>query len=559
MHGRRTRPTRNPDVAALGHRFAPLAVLLLALVSFGIGLASLPVQDRDEARFAQASRQMAATGDLIDIRLQDAPRHNKPALIYWAQSAAIWITGASGETPIWVHRLPSYFAGVLSALAMIWAGTPIVGRRAAVLAGIMCATVYMLHAEARTAKTDAALLLSVILTMGALSRAYLKTVRNWTIPAIFWTALAAGFLLKGPMVALPVVGLLVWMAGRDRGIGWLARLRPLPGLIWFAALVSPWFIAITIVTDGAFWGASVGTDLSDKITAGGEHSGSPPGFYLLTIWLTFWPWSVLLPIAAVHAWRSRMTAETALLLGWLIPAWLTFEAVPVKLLHYTLPLYPPLMFLAAAALLGVLDGRQSWRGWPVWLATAGFLAGLAFFLTIMVVAPLRFGAGLHLASLIGALVMAAAAFLALVSLWRAEVPRAIVALAVAGLAMGITLTAATLPAARDLWVSDRLVDAMAASSCLTGPVAIAGYAEPSVVFLLGTETVLTDLDGALAYLAEGTTRAAWIAPDLLDTPPPAGIPGLTQVDAIGIGNFRPVTLRLFVSPGLPAADLPCPD
>jgi 4-amino-4-deoxy-L-arabinose transferase-like glycosyltransferase len=259
-------------------RFAPLCVLLLALLSFGVGLAQLPVQDRDEARFAQASRQMAQTGDFIDIRLQEAPRHNKPVLIYWAQTAAIYVTGARGETQIWVHRLPSYLAGALSTLALIWAGTPIVGRRAAVVAGIICATIFMFHAEARTAKTDAALVLFVVLAMGALSRAWLNPARSWSTPLIFWTALAAGVLLKGPVVALPIIGAIVWIGVQFRTVSWLTRLRPILGLLLFAALVTPWFIAITIATDGAFWGASLGGDLTNKITAGGEHTGSPPAF-----------------------------------------------------------------------------------------------------------------------------------------------------------------------------------------------------------------------------------------------------------------------------------------
>lgn len=219
-------------------RFAPLLILFLALVSFGIGLAELPVQDRDEARFAQAARQMAETGELIDIRFLDQPRHNKPALIYWLQSAAIWITGSEGATPIWVHRLPSYIAGVLSALALIWTATPLVGRRAAILAGIMCATCYMLHAEARTAKTDAALLLAVILSMGALARIWLNQAQGWITPAIFWTALAAGFLLKGPMVALPIAGAVVWCSWQARSLRWLGGLKPLAGVPWFLLLAA---------------------------------------------------------------------------------------------------------------------------------------------------------------------------------------------------------------------------------------------------------------------------------------------------------------------------------
>ncbi len=89
-------------------RFAPLCVLLLALLSFSVGLAQLPVQDRDEARFAQASRQMAHTGDFIYIRLQEAPRHNKPWLIYWAQPPAIYGPCARRATQSWLHWLPSF-------------------------------------------------------------------------------------------------------------------------------------------------------------------------------------------------------------------------------------------------------------------------------------------------------------------------------------------------------------------------------------------------------------------------------------------------------------------
>lgn len=536
-------------------RFAPLCVLVLALLSFGVGLAELPVQDRDEARFAQASRQMAQSLDFIDIRLQDAPRHNKPALIYWAQTAAIYLTGATGETPIWVHRLPSYLAGVLSALALIWAGTPLVGRRAAVIAGIICATIYMIHAEARTAKTDAALLLSVILAMGALGRAWLDIARIWLTPLTFWTALAAGFLLKGPMVALPILGAIVWMAVQFRALHWITRLRPLPGLLWFAALVAPWFIAITIATDGAFWGASLGGDFTDKITAEGEHGASLPGQYLLTVWLTFFPWTLLIPAAVTFAWLTRKDPKTAFLLGWLIPGWIVFEAVPVKLVHYTLPLYPALMLLAGAAMISLQEGRR-YSQWTAGIGTAGWLGGLAFFMGVAVMAPFLYGPGLHIPSILGAAVFGASGLIGLIAFWRHKIPQTIAALTLCGVAMGWTLTAVSLPAARDFWIADRLARAMAQHSCLTGPVALAGYAEPSAIFRLGTDTMLTDAEGALAYLAGGENRAAWIDPELMPEAP-AGTPEITQVDGISIGNFRPVSLRLYVSPGIPASAEPC--
>ncbi|GAB5446825.1 ArnT family glycosyltransferase [Gymnodinialimonas sp.] len=546
-------------MSVLTARAAPFLVLLLALVSFGVGLAELPVQDRDEARFAQAARQMAATGDLIDIRLQEAPRHNKPALIYWAQTAAIWITGVSGETPIWVHRLPSYLAGALSALALIWAGTPFVGRRAAVIAGIICATIYMLHAEARTAKTDAALLLSVILAMGALGRAWLGEIRPWLTPLTFWTALAAGFLLKGPMVMLPVLGVIAWISVQFRDVKWLSRLRPMPGGLLFVALTAPWFIAITLVTDGAFWSASLGNDLSDKITAEGEHSATPPGFYLIAIWFTFFPWSLLIPMACVTAWRCRKDPKTAFLLGWLIPGWIVFEAVPVKLIHYTLPLYPPLMLLCGVALVRMSATEIAFRRWLGALGSLGWGMALAFFAVIAVVAPVAYGPAenIHLPSLLGALTFTLAGIAGVIFLWRNSVVPAVTALAICGVVLGWTLTALSLPAARDFWIADQLATATAQYTCLSGPVALAGYAEPSAVFRLGTGTILTDAEGALAYLAERQDRAAWIDPSLLAETEPEATQA-PQIDGISIGNFRPVNLRLYISPGVPAPSVPCP-
>lgn len=545
-------------MSALITRLAPFLVLLLALLSFGVGLVELPVQDRDEARFAQAARQMVETGDFIDIRLQDAPRHNKPALIYWAQAVAIYLTGASGETPIWVHRLPSYFAGALSALALIWAGTPVVGRRAAIFAGIICATLYILHAEARTAKTDAALVLSVILAMGALGRAWLDAARSWLTPLTFWTALAAGFLLKGPMVALPVLGAILWIAIQFRSLHWLCRLRLIPGFLLFAALVSPWFIAVTLATDGAFWGASVGGDLTDKITAEGEHSASPPGFYLVTMWMTFFPWSILIPLAATYAWHTRKDPKTALLFGWLIPGWIVFEAIPVKLIHYTLPVYPALMLFCGAALARIVDGDRKFNRWVGAFGTIGWTLALVFFAVVAVSLPVAYGPFelIHIPSILGATVFILAGLTGVIFLWRNSVRGGVAALAICGIALGWTLTAVSLPAARDFWIADRLASATQAMTCLTGPVALAGYAEPSAVFRLGTDTILTDADGALTYLAEGPGRAAWIDPALIPTADP-GEADATQISGTSIGNFSPVTLRLYVSPGVPAPAFPC--
>ena len=91
--------------------------------------------------------------------------------------------------------------------------------------------------------------------------------------------------------------------------------------------------------------------------------GKPPGFFLLAVWATFWPWSILLVPAAFHTWR-RLRGKTAIaidpgpyqfLVAWIVPMWILLELSRGKLPHYPLPLYVPLAILCADTLV------QSWN------------------------------------------------------------------------------------------------------------------------------------------------------------------------------------------------------
>jgi 4-amino-4-deoxy-L-arabinose transferase-like glycosyltransferase len=83
-----------------------LLIGLLALVLFMPGQASIPPIDRDESRYAVAITQMLTSGDLIDIRFQDEPRHPQPAGIYWLQSLSVLLLSEPSSRAIWAHRVP---------------------------------------------------------------------------------------------------------------------------------------------------------------------------------------------------------------------------------------------------------------------------------------------------------------------------------------------------------------------------------------------------------------------------------------------------------------------
>ena len=167
---------------------------------------------------------------------------------------------------------------------------------------------------------------------------------------MFWTALAAGVLLKGPLIVM-VVGLAALaLIVVDRSARWLLALKPLPGVIWLALLVLPWFLAIIGRAGDAFFAESLGQDLLSKVFAGQESHGAPPGYYLALFWITFWPGATLAVLATPAVWAARREPGTKFLLAWVLPSWVVFELVMTKLPHYVLPLYPAIAILIAGAI-----------------------------------------------------------------------------------------------------------------------------------------------------------------------------------------------------------------
>src|SRR4051794_31264438 len=338
------------DFVAASHVRAVAFLLLCAALLFLPGFFTIPPIDRDEARFAQATKQMVESGDFVDIRFQDDVRYKKPVGIYWLQTVAVETASALGlprpQARIWLYRIPSLIGAPGAVLLTYWTALAFVTRRGAILAAlIMCSSV-LLGAEARLAKTDAMLLFTVVAAMGALARVYLSWQRGedpahppWMWPLIFWTALAGGILLKGPLIAMFVVLTIATLAIFDRSATWLWRLRPVWGLMWLLVLVLPWFIAIFWRAGEAFFTDSLGGDMLSKLAAQESH-GAPPGSYLLLFWVTFWPGAALAGMAAPAVWRARGEPGAQFLLAWLIPSWIVFEAVLTQPPQFPASLFP---------------------------------------------------------------------------------------------------------------------------------------------------------------------------------------------------------------------------
>jgi 4-amino-4-deoxy-L-arabinose transferase-like glycosyltransferase len=361
------------SLTSTAHRLSngPWAYVLLsffALLLFLPGIANLPPQDRDESRFAQASRQMVETGDYVDIRFQDEARNKKPVGIYWLQAGAAKLFG---KDRIWPYRLPSLLGALAAVLSLAALAKPAFGREAGLTAAFLLASSLLLTVEAHLAKTDAVLLLTVMVAQLALAQVYVKSRASEPtgggLVAAFWIAQGAGILIKGPVT--PLISLLtlltLWIADRRSGIrsGFAARLRPALGIPLALLIAAPWFIAVSL-GDSAFLQEAVGQDLIPKLIGGQEAHGAPPGYYLLTVMITFWPAALLLWPAVIWAWRHKREPTVRFLLAWLIPGWLLFELIPTKLPHYILPLLPAVALMAALALRDA--PAQLGATWRIW-------------------------------------------------------------------------------------------------------------------------------------------------------------------------------------------------
>jgi 4-amino-4-deoxy-L-arabinose transferase-like glycosyltransferase len=323
-----------------------LAVLALSLPQAAL----LPLLDRDEPRFAEASREMLQSGNYVVPAFNHEPRYAKPPLVYWCQALCFGIFGENA----FAARLPSLLATAGTALLLFaWGmeGQCSIGLIAALSYAFCLQTVQ----QGRVATADALLIFFMTLTGFAgwklLRQAKEKTPGNGWRGWNFWGMVLAlgfggGFLAKGPEALLPFVPLMICARSTGGRVLFSFSAILLLGLFF----VSWWAIPAYAQTHGEYWhvglisegvGGHIATDLQG-------HGASSFGWYLLGIplylvlfWLSALPWS---PLPVIHRkrlfglWKADAADFYLLLNAGLI--FLVFSLMVTKLPHYTLPAFP---------------------------------------------------------------------------------------------------------------------------------------------------------------------------------------------------------------------------
>lgn len=338
---------------------APL--LLLAGLTFLVGLGAPPMTDSDEAFYAEAAREMVESGDWLTPYYNYEPRFQKPILYYWATAATFAATGpGAGAARLWAAFSGIALVFVTAAIARRWYDDD-----TALLAGAIVATSFGYVALGRMALPDLPLALFVTATIGACLVAVGDRVprpRQWLIGAAVMAAL--GFLTKGPLaLVLPGVVIVPILAieRRQSRVG-LADVAV--AALVFAAIAAPWYLAMWAQHGSAYLDSFFVGDNLERFATDRFNEPRPWWYYGPVIVGGVAPWSPFLLLglgAAVRVLTGRGgpgSLETRLAIWAGAPLSLLTLSIG-KQPRYVLPLLPPLALLLAH---GIMERGRSRRG-----------------------------------------------------------------------------------------------------------------------------------------------------------------------------------------------------
>ena len=338
-----------------------LRVAILALVlAFGF-LGSRGIWDPDEGRYTNVALNMLDSGDWLNPRRNEEVGHwTKPPLTYWAIAASVAVFGAHP----WAARLPA----ALSYLLCVWLVWRIARRLtpgAQAQAAAVYATMLFTVGASQLITTDYLLAACTTLAMCGFVEARFGEARFGDPPraarwiALMWLGFALAFLCKGPVALLPLLVVVVFDALMPRRHE--HRLFDATGMILFALLALPWYIAVIHGNPGLFE-YFIGDEVVNRVTTNefGRH-GEWYGWveiYVPTLLLGTLPWTPALlrwaralPASVRHWWRDRQARDAQrgglLLALWLLLPLLVFCFAKSRMPLYLLPLFVPLAIIVA--------------------------------------------------------------------------------------------------------------------------------------------------------------------------------------------------------------------
>lgn len=341
-----------------------LIIFFISSIFLGFDIWSFPLISPDEPRYAETAREMIERGQYIVPYCDYLPRFDKPILFYWFELISFKFFGLTE----FAARLPSVLAGAgLVSLAFLLGSLQSYG----LIAAAIMLTSLKIFVFAKLAITDMTLAFFIsaaisFFYLGYRERLELKqkfAIREkrgspWFI--FSFVMMGLGVLCKGPVaIVLPLFIILAFLIYEKELVTFIADtwLDLLFGFLLFLAITLPWYIAVHVMTDGAFTKEFFLSHNFNRFTEVHTGHSAPFWFYVPVVLAGLFPWSFFLFQAVTYrdlttglnlrSEAAKAIHQVRFCLLWALGVFGFFTLSKTKLPTYILPVYLPLVMVIA--------------------------------------------------------------------------------------------------------------------------------------------------------------------------------------------------------------------
>jgi 4-amino-4-deoxy-L-arabinose transferase-like glycosyltransferase len=344
------------------HPFWGVVLLLFCAWALFWNLGQAGLFEPDEGRNAEIAREILLLKDWITPHYDFLARLDKPMLFFDVVAFSYRLFGISE----WSARLPSALAALGCLVLTYRLSSVLFGRTAALWSALILVTSIEFFALSQIVILD--MLLAFFLTFGfscfLLGQIAADVGKHRAYFLCMYIAFGAATLTKGPIgFVLPAMVIVSYLLATRN---WLLLQRmELPlGVPLFLLTASSWYLIAEFQNPGYLRHFLLQENVA-RFATDRFHRTQQWYFYFLALPAGFFPWSVLLP-GAVATLRRRWLSGEHLYLGlWISVPLLVLSVSSSKMVHYILPIFPPLAIVVGAAVAAAFrDSRARTAAFP---------------------------------------------------------------------------------------------------------------------------------------------------------------------------------------------------
>lgn len=312
---------------------------------FFVALGARDLWNPNEPIYGRAVVEMAERDDWMTPTVNGQVFAEKPILYFWLARAASIMVGEISELSL---RIPSAVAGIASVLLTYLLVLPYAGRRRALIAAALFATLYQVFWASRSVQMDILVLATTLGALLPLTRMLdfgMSPARAWILAGI---AAGVGFIAKGPVTWILPGLIILFYASSQRKLHllwsrWIAAAAVVAMLIG-----GPWYLALWLSQDTGFLHEVLIRQNFGRFVKAWDHD-RPWWYYFTYLWSDYAPWSWLLPAAFLgRADSERGRSLERMSWIWIAAVLIFFSLADSKRAPYILPIAPAVAVLAAS-------------------------------------------------------------------------------------------------------------------------------------------------------------------------------------------------------------------